>query len=279
MLVPPLFNNKPIQTPNISIIQPSYGAFLRNLSDLTNSNEDFLLAVLGTDERANEISRSDVIILVRYKAKENKAIVVSVPRDSKIAIPGRGLAKINAASAFGGSKLQVSVLEELFKIENVRYIHINFEGFKKIVDALGGIKINAEKDFKKSEKEKEVFARKGENVLMGNDLLAYVRFRHDEEGDFGRIKRQQEVILSLASSILNPDNISKLPKVALLVAKNSDSDMDIFFIMNQVKKLKNLDGLKFEFYTLKTYSEKSNGIWYEIIDENDLKHISDMLQN
>ena len=268
--------NEPVIDSYISIVQPNYKSFLQNVVGFTDNNEDFLLAILGTDERGTEKSRSDVIILLKYEAEENKAIVVSVPRDSKILIPGRGISKINAAHAFGDSKLQVSVLENLFKVKDVKYIHINFEGFKEIVDTLGGIEINAKKDFIN---DGNIYAKKGENILMGDDLLEYVRFRHDIEGDFGRIKRQQEVLLSFASSILKPDNIIKLPKTALLIAKNSDSDMNIFFMMGYLNKLKNLDSLKFEFYTLKTASEKSNGIWYEIIDEKDLELISDLLQN
>jgi LCP family protein required for cell wall assembly len=270
--------NEPILDSYGPLIQPYYKSLIYNEAGFTNNNDGFLLAILGTDERNNEKSRSDVIMLLKYKSKENKLIVVSVPRDSKILIPGKGLAKINAASAYGGSKLQVSVLENLFKVKNVRYVHINFEGFKEIVNTLGGIKIDAKKDFKRDGKKEYIYAKKGENILMGDDLLAYVRFRHDSEGDFGRIKRQQEVLSSFASGFQDPNNIAKLPKTVLLIIKNTDSDMDIFFIINHLKTLKNLDKLEFEFYTLKTYSEKSRGIWYEIIDEKDLELISDLLQ-
>ena len=273
----PALNNQPLDS-NLSITRPNYKDSLYCIISDANNNTDFLLAILGTDERSNEKSRSDVIILLKYKSTENKAIVVSIPRDSKVLIPNKGLNKINAAAAFGGAKLQVDVLENLFKISNVRYIHLNFEGFKEIIDSIGGIEINAQNDFKRDWGEKDTFAKKGRNILLGDDLLDYVRFRHDEEGDFGRIKRQQEVIFSLASSALNPANITKLPEIALIIAKNSESDMDIFFIMRHIEKIKRLHSLEFEFYTLKTSSEKSNGIWYEIIDEENLKLISDLLQ-
>lgn len=271
-------NNAGIDS-HIPLIQPYYKSLLYNAVDYANNNEDLLFAIFGTDERANEKSRSDVIILLKYKPKENKVIVVSVPRDSKISISGKGLSKINAASAFGGSRLQVDVLENLFKVSNIKYIHINFEGFKKIVDELGGIEINAQKDFKRNWGEKDTYAKKGKNILMGDDLLQYVRFRDDSEGDFGRIKRQQEVLLSFYSSLSKSDNVSNLPKVAMLIAKNIDSDMDIFFIMRHISLLEKVNSLEFEFYTLKTSSENSNGIWFEIIDEKNLELISELLQN
>jgi LCP family protein required for cell wall assembly len=271
--------NNAVKDPDIQLLQPYYKSLLYNTFDYANNNEDLLFAIFGTDERANEKSRSDVIIILKYKPKENKVIVVSVPRDSKISISGRGLSKINAASAYGGSRLQVDVLENLFKVSNIKYIHINFEGFKRVVDSLGGIEINAEKDFKRSWGEKDIYAKKGKNILMGDDLLTYVRFRHDSEGDFGRIKRQQEVLLSFYSSVTKPDNISNIPKIAMLIAKNIDSDMDIFFIMRHISLLEKIDSLEFEFYTLTTSSEKSNGIWFEIIDEKNLELISELLQN
>lgn len=277
-LIPNNNSNDPALYPNFSIIQPYYKSLLNDAANHNLNNDDFFLAILGSDEREDEASRSDVIILTKYNEKENKLIVVSVPRDSKIVIPGKGFVKINAAYAYGGPKLQVSILEELFKVKNVRYIHVNFDGFIEIVNKLGGVKINAKKDFMKSSSH-TVYAKKGENILMGEDLLRYVSFRKDRDGDFGRIERQQEVILALASSSLNPKNIVNLPKVALLITQNSDSDMDIFFIMNKLKSLKRLDLLKFEFYTLKTQSEYRNGIWFEIIDQKNLEFISNLLQN
>jgi LCP family protein required for cell wall assembly len=263
-------------TPKVESYRES---FLYNPVDLIKSNEDFSFAILGTDERKTEKSRSDVIMLLKYIAKENRLIVVSIPRDSRVSIFGRGLAKINAASAFGGAQMQIDALEKLFKISDLSYLHVNFEGFVKIIDAIGGVEINAEKDFVRDWGKKNTYAVKGRNILLGDDLLEYVRFRHDGEGDFGRIKRQQEVLLSSISNLLKPRNIVKLPKLALLVAKNTDSNMNIFFIMKHINQLKNLDSLTVEFHTLKTTSERCNGIWYELIDETDLKLISDLLQN
>ena len=151
-------------------------------------------------------------------------------------------------------------------------------GFKNIIDAVGGVEINARKDFAREEEPDKPYAKKGKNLLMGEDLLAYVRFRHDEEGDFGRIDRQQEVLRSLAAKLLMPDQLYKLPAFGLMVAQNTDSDMDIFLIMKRLKQLKNLDSMEFEFYTLRTSAAKSNGVWYENIDEAYLGSIKDLLE-
>lgn len=264
---------------DIARIQPWYKLLLNKKAENSQNNDNLILAILGTDERNNEKSRSDVIIVLKYIPKESKVIAVSVPRDSKLSIPGKGLNKINAAYAFGGPKLQVAVLEDLFNIKGMKYVHINFEGFREIIDSLGGIEVNAQKDFKGSGEEKQLFAKKGKNILMGNDLLEYVRYRDDREGDFGRIKRQQEVLYSFYSSITKKENIPNLPQVAMSVARNIDSDMNIFFMMRNAEILEKPKTFDFEFYTLETSSKKENGIWYEIIDEKNLDFISGLLQN
>ncbi len=246
--------------------------------DSTDKTEDMLIAILGSDERGNEKSRSDVLMLTRYRSSDNSVAIISIPRDSRVPIPGRGMGKINSAYAFGGAKLQVEILEKLFRITNISYIHFNFEGFVKVIDALGGLKINAEKDFRRDWGDMGTYAVKGENILLGEDLLEYVRFRHDSEGDFGRIKRQQEVLSSLYSSVLSTRKASKLAEIFLLIAKNSDSDMNIFTIMKRMESIGDPNLLKLEFRTLKTHSRKVDGIWYEIIDSEDLNHISELLQ-
>lgn len=271
----PHFLQSDTMNPTIS----SFYDFARNIRKNTTSNsKDMLIAVLGSDEREDEKSRSDVLMLAKYKSADNKVIIVSIPRDSRVSIPGRGMSKINSAYAYGGAKLQVKILEKLFNVNNVRYIHFNFEGFTKIIDTIGGVKVTAQKDFRRDWGKMNTYAVKGENILLGDDLLEYVRFRHDEEGDFGRIKRQQEVLQSLYSKILSTGGISKLPKIVMLIAKNSDSDMNIFSIMRSIEQIGDLSLLKFEFHTLKTFSRKSDGVWYEIIDSENLSYISDLLQ-
>ncbi|MGE5678244.1 MAG: LCP family protein [Pseudomonadota bacterium] len=215
-------SNKIISVPEINLPQYSPQA-------VPHSTGDISVVILGSDEREDEISRSDVIMLAKYKEAENKLILVSIPRDCKVAIPRRGMCKINSAYAYGGARLQARVIEELFKLNGLNYIHFNFEGFKKIIDSLGGVRVFAEKDFKSIRGKKRTYAVKGENILYGNELLEYVRFRYDKDGDFGRIKRQQQVLKSIYKKFAKPGELEGLTKAFLVVAKNSDSNMDIFF--------------------------------------------------
>lgn len=235
------------------------------------------ILILGTDQRKNEIARSDTMIVAQYLHNEKKAYLVSIPRDSKITLKDKGMQKINAAYAFGGPKLAVETVEEILNIQIDGYILTNFNGFKEISEAIGGVKVNNKKTIKWGEGSKTYIIPEGEQILKGDDLLMYVRFRGDSEGDFGRVNRQQEVIKSVIQEMLNPKNIFKIPKIAQAVQNNTKTDLNLGEFLNLAWQVKDIGNIEIESFTLKTTSEKINGIWYENIDTEDLKRISDIL--
>ncbi|MTI71801.1 MAG: LytR family transcriptional regulator [Firmicutes bacterium] len=241
----------------------------------TKNDKPLILALYGTDERNTEKSRSDVLMIIKYTPKKD-LYILSIPRDSKVKIPGKWITKINAAHAYGGIKLQNETIKNLLDINIDYYLHVNFNGFIKIIDSLGGVKVNAKKDFYYNDE--KLIVKKGIHTLNGEKALKYVRFRHDSEGDFGRIKRQQEVILSIGKQILNPKNIFKVPSAINIVKGNVKSNIDWKLLLNTAFKIKNIDSLNIKTHTLKTYSKKENGIWYEIIKHDDLLRVKQVLK-
>lgn len=237
------------------------------------------ILILGTDQRKNEIARSDTMIVAQYLHNEKKAYLVSIPRDGKITLKDKGMQKINAAYAYGGADWAVETVEELLDIKLDGYIFTNFKGFKEITEALGGVSVNNKKPIKWTDGEqgKTYVIPAGEQRLKGDELLMYVRFRGDSEGDFGRIKRQQEVIQSVIQEMLNLKNIFKIPKIAQAVQNNTKTDLNLGEFLNLAWQVKDIGNIEIESFTLKTTSEKINGIWYENIDTEDLKRISDIL--
>ena len=156
------------------------------------------VALIGSDARSKEEEgRSDSLMVAQYNQKTKEAKLVSIMRDSYVDIPGYGMNKINAAYSYGGVDLLNKTLKENFKFEAPYYASITFQDFIDCVNELfpDGVKINAEKDLDLD----EVYIKKGEQTMDGNTLLQYARFREDEEGDFGRIRRQQQVIKALSS--------------------------------------------------------------------------------
>lgn len=168
--------------------------------------------LIGSDSRGADQGRSDSLMIAHYNTKINTPKLVSIMRDTYVDIPGHGKNKINAAYSYGGPELVRQTIKENFGVDVEYYVVANFEGFPKIVDTLApeGIKINAEKDMSKNI---DVSIKKGEQVMDGKTLLQYARFRKDAEGDFGRIRRQQQVLEALKEQALDVGDVTKIPDV------------------------------------------------------------------
>ncbi|WUI00075.1 LCP family protein [Spirillospora sp. NBC_00431] len=170
--------------------------------------ENWLL--VGSDSRAeaattgegNQVwkpgrQRTDTIMLLHLPADRKKAYIVSFPRDSWVEIPGYGNQKINAAFSFGGPKLLIETIENLTGVRVDHYGAIDFEGFKSMTDALGGVTVNIKQSVYDPARKKQWTA--GKQKLDGEEALLFVRQRYNlPNGDFDRIKRQQAFLGALA---------------------------------------------------------------------------------
>lgn len=168
------------------------------------------ILVLGSDERRGETnSRSDTIILVTIDPNLKKAAVISIPRDTRVTLANGEVNKINAAYAYGGPESSVKAVQNLLGIPVDYYMELNFEGFAKIVDTLGGVTINVpQRMYKPSE---GINLYPGLQRLTGSQALAFVRYRDYELGDIDRTSKQQQFLTALAAEALQPSTITKLP--------------------------------------------------------------------
>ncbi|TDB80449.1 LCP family protein [Micromonospora sp. KC721] len=168
------------------------------------------IMILGSDSRDQENaggSRSDTIILAHLTRDRSSAQLISIPRDTWVHVPrsksGRGGrdAKINAAYAWGGVPLMVQTVEKFTGVRVDHVTMIDFAGFKEIVDALGGVEVDVEKDFTTKYSLDPSGSRtfvKGRQTLSGAAALDYARERHAfADGDFARIRHQQQVIKAI----------------------------------------------------------------------------------
>jgi LCP family protein required for cell wall assembly len=182
------------------------------------------ILVLGVDARpGDDHSRSDTIMLVSIDPKLNKAAFISIPRDTRVDIPGSPFDKINAANYVGGPKMSVRMVEDLLDINIDNYVEMDFKGFKSLVDILGGVTINVpQRMYKPSE---DIDLRPGEQRLNGRQALAFVRYRDYVMGDIDRTGKQQMFIKALAQEVLKPSSITKLPKLAKEGMEYVDTDL------------------------------------------------------
>lgn len=183
--------------------------------------------VLGEDRKVdNSQPRTDSIMIVQYDYLKKDLKIVSVMRDIYSEIPGgyRNY-KMNAAYSLGGPELLRKTLIKNLDIDPEYYAIIDFDGFEEMVDEIApnGVPINVEKDM--SEKI-GVSLKKGQHNLNGKELLGYARFRHDAEGDFGRVRRQQQVMTGLKSELLSFNSIVKAPKLAGIARGYVNTNLD-----------------------------------------------------
>jgi LCP family protein required for cell wall assembly len=179
--------------------------------------------LLGSDARAEEVSRADTIMV----AKANGGLL-AVPRDTLVEIPGLGEDKVNAAFANGGPELMVETLENLTELPITHYVVLDFGGTREIGDALGGITVNVEEPIE-TEQDGEFFSiPAGTQELTGAQALAYVRYRGGPTADIGRIGRQQRFLQALAGEVSSPENLPRLPATARAVWSNVETNMNPF---------------------------------------------------
>lgn len=226
------------------------------------SNVYLLLA--GTDQRADEASRSDTIIYAALRPVDRKIEMVSIPRDSLVEIPGYGEDKINAAMAYGGTELLQQTVENLVNNRVDHTVLINFESFADIIDAMGGIRINVEEDMYLPEEGIDLKA--GEQKLNGHDALAFVRWRGDGTGDIGRMERQSEFMQALSEKVrhLTP---WRAAMTLWTVQREIDTDMSILDILKLGWDFIGMSGDALEVQHFTYDTPYINGISYVILDD------------
>lgn len=168
--------------------------------------------LIGSDTRGEERGLSDTIMIAHYNQNTHDVKLASIMRDTYVEVPGHGMQKINAAFAFDGPELLRQTLKQNFDIDLNYYAVVDFEGFAKITDIIAPDGIEVDIPHQMSEGI-GMTLEPGKQILHGDELLGYVRFRKDADGDYGRVQRQQEVISKLKDELVSFHGIVKLPKL------------------------------------------------------------------
>lgn len=179
---------------------------------------NFLL--MGSDARGDEASRADVIMVISADFATKKVSVISVPRDTRVNLPGVGLTKINHANSLGeakggvheGTLATAQAVSDLLSIDINYYAKIDFEGFKSLVDVLGGVDVDLPYDV--NDDVQQIYLTKGTHHLNGDEALRLARARFGlPNGDLDRQRNQYLIMTALGEEALAKENISKLPNL------------------------------------------------------------------
>ncbi len=228
---------------------------------------------LGVDS-VDHSSRSDTIIVVGI-SPDKKVALLSIPRDTRVNVPGKGYTKINHAYAYGGIELLKKTIEDFMGIDINYYVKTDYQGFEKVIDKIGGIEINVEKRMYYVDKAGHLYIdlKPGKQVLDGKKAIQYVRFRHDKLGDIGRIKRQQKFLNALAQKLMKSGNILKNPSIIKDIFDALDTNLGLKEALPIVNMLNGIKREDIKFLMLPGKPKYIKGISYWIADMEKTKEI------
>jgi len=232
------------------------------------------ILLLGIDTETGDRGRSDAIMVLSLKPKTNSMQMISIPRDTRTEIIGRGHEdKINHAYAFGGADMSIATVENLLDMDFDFFVSMNMSGLKELVDQLGGITVNNEIEWQDG---KYNFT-KGPTDMDGDKAMSFVRMRkQDPEGDFGRTKRQRKVIEGIIDKGASIASIPKISGTIDILGNNMDTNLDF----DDMKKLlsgysntrKNMDN-----YQMSGTGTTIDGIYYLIVPDEEVEKVKQMI--
>ncbi len=217
-------------------------------SSKSSSHQSFNILILGIDARDNNASRADMIMVANINSYRKSIHVVSVPRDTRIAVKGIGYTKITHTHLIGekaggnrkGTQATLTTVANLLHCRLDYYIKVNFKGYVSFIDTLGGLDIELPQSIRLTEK--SVTLPAGHNHLNGEMTLELTRERFSlKKGDFGRQRNQLMILEAIAKQTFQLTNISKLPdliaRVHNDVVDTNLTDFDLLCLAWTIKQV------------------------------------------
>ena len=174
------------------------------------------------------LGRSDMLMVAHIDFASNTAHLLSIPRDTRADVPGKGVHKINAAHEFGGPALVEQTIASNFGIPSDQYISIDFVGFEKAIDEMGGVDLAVDRkmDYDDNWGHLHIHLKPGQQHLSGNQAMGFVRFRH-ADSDFVRVQRQQTLLAALKEKLRSPMILGDLTNILDTLDNHVDSDLSV----------------------------------------------------
>lgn len=251
--------------------------------NITTSEYDGIknIALLGIDTRVDNTSgRSDAVIILSIDKKHNKIKLISVARDSYVDIDGHNKDKLTHAYAYGKSTLAVKTLNKNFNLEITDYVTVNFHGFSRIIDYIGGVEVEVDQKEKdhlnsyvipklvKAGFKCDLIERTGMQKLTGTQALCYSRIRKID-GDIERGNRQKEVLAAMFARVKSM-NIAKLPKIAEMVFSECQTSLSSSDIMSMglwaISSKPEMENMSIPNDNVKGKGQTIRGVWYYVYD-------------
>lgn len=240
------------------------------------------LLVLGLDR---DKTRSDVIMVFHFNPNTSKLKLLSIARDTRVRDGGR-YRKINTLYSWGKEKKVAEKVTQLTGLPIHYYITMDFKGFRKVIDVLGGVEfyVPFSMNYDDPTQDLHIHLKKGRQLLNGRKAEQLVRYRKGNaagqgylEGDIGRIKMQQDFIKELIRQKLSFKYISKLDELFAIVEEHISTNIALGDITNHIDSIKKINIDEIESYTIPGESRFIDNVWYYIYDEEVLEEMMESL--
>jgi len=247
-------------------------------NEYTGELPPFNLLLLGLDKDG---FRTDVIIFASYNPKGKTINMLSIPRDTKVYYNQR-VYKIN--SLYGVNK-ETSIVKKVQEISGKKinyYVTLDFDGFRKVIDAFDGVEIDVPTDLKYDDpyQDLHINLKKGLQVLDGNEAEQFVRFRKGNrntegysDGDLSRINAQQTFIEEFIRQKLNIKYLSRSDRLFDIAKEHAKTNVEFSNISPYISQLRSVKGIQLNSHMIPGTSVYENHIWYYIIDKRETEKI------
>ncbi|MEG3934332.1 LCP family protein [Microcoleus sp. T2B6] len=172
--------------------------------------------------------RSDTILLFHLDPRDKSISLLSVPRDTKVEVPGISFSKISEANARGGAALATRLVSSMLNNTTIeRYVRVSSNAFRELVDLLGGVEVFVPRPMSYTDTAQKLKINLGQGwqTLNGEQAEQFARFRNDGLGDIGRIQRQQSLIQAIRDRLASPSVLVRLPQIVRLMQKYVDTNL------------------------------------------------------
>lgn len=259
--------------------------FLDRLIGGKDSITFLLMGVDSNDVKKSTGTRTDTMILCKVNKSTGKISMLSIPRDTKAYIRGRdNEEKINHAHAYGGPELSVKAVRDLLGVNFEYYVKVDYRIVKEFVDIIGGVEIDVPMDMKYSDPTADpplyIDLKAGLQVLDGDKALQFLRFRKGySDQDLGRIRAQQQFIISAIKQALKIENVGKIPQIIKTYYDNVETNIPLDLILKFAVNINNYDIEGIQMDTLPGQPEYINGVSYYVPNEEEMNTIVNTMFN
>lgn len=250
------------------------------------------VAVFGVD---GDGTRTDVMFVVHFDSKQKKVGLISLPRDTRVTLTNeiqtdlekagryyQSPTKLNAVHAYSGKEMgcknTVLQIEDLLGVKIDHYVKIDFEGFRSIVDAIGGVEVDVPQDMKYSDPYQDLYInlKAGVQVLDGEKAEQLVRFRRYKEGDVARVEVQQQFLKAFAEKIVNTDTLlNNLPSLISTAYNYVETDVTLVDALKYARYITDVDMNNTTMELLPGTAQYVGNVSYYLCDEEETKKVVD----